>query len=139
MLPIPRVSSCDLHAGCGVGPDGYTQMSLEDVGVLRSLPNMAILQPADDIETEQMVSFLVKEHTMPSFLRLTRQKVPRVHDSSYKFELGKADVLGMYPIYQARDSEEDQAAVSAEKIVEQVPGSVGCFGWIKDPRPSLPH
>jgi transketolase len=81
------------HAGCGVGPDGYTQMSLEDVAMLRSLPNMAVLQPADDLETNQMVEYLVREHQGPAFLRLTRQKVPRVHDESYRFAFGKAHVL----------------------------------------------
>lgn len=81
------------HAGCGVGPDGYTQMALEDVAMLRSLPNMAVLQPADDIEATQMVEYLVAEHQGPAFLRLTRQKVARVHDESYRFELGKVDLL----------------------------------------------
>ena len=81
------------HSGCGVGPDGYTQMSLEDVAMLRSLPNMAVLQPADDLETEQMVRYLVREHQGPAFLRLTRQKVPRVHAADYRFRFGRAEIL----------------------------------------------
>jgi transketolase len=81
------------HAGCGVGPDGYTQMALEDVAMLRSLPNMAVVQPADDLESSQMVEYLIKEHQGPAFLRLTRQKVPRVHQDDYRFEFGKAEVI----------------------------------------------
>jgi len=81
------------HSGCGVGPDGYTQMALEDVAMLRTLPNMAVLQPADDLETQQTVEYLVGEHKGPAFLRLTRQKLPRVHLADYAFSFGKADVL----------------------------------------------
>jgi transketolase len=88
-----NVTIVGTHAGCGVGPDGYTQMSLEDVAMLRTLPNMLVLQPADDLESEQAVEYLVKEYTGPAFLRLTRQKVPRVHDDSYRFQPGKADQL----------------------------------------------
>ena len=88
-----NVTVVGTHAGCGVGPDGYTQMALEDVAMLRTLPNMAVLQPADDLEASQMVEFLVREHDAPAFLRLTRQAVPRVHDDGYRFEFGKADVM----------------------------------------------
>jgi len=88
-----RVTIVGTHAGCGVGPDGYTQMSLEDVAMLRALPNMAVLQPADDIEASQIVEFLVKEHDGPAFLRLTRQKVPRIHEEDYAFKFGKIDVV----------------------------------------------
>jgi transketolase len=88
-----RVTIVGTHAGCGTGPDGYTQMALEDIALLRSLPNMAVLQPADDIETRQAVKYLVKQHEGPAFLRLTRQKVPRVHQPAYQFKFGHADVL----------------------------------------------
>jgi len=88
-----RVTIVGTHAGCGVGPDGYTQMALEDIALLRSLPNMTVLQPADDLETVQAVEHLVRQATGPAFLRLTRQKVPRVHEPSYRFRFGEADVL----------------------------------------------
>lgn len=81
------------HAGCGVGPDGYTQMALEDVALMRSLPNMMVLQPADDLEATQMVEHIVSQPKGPVFLRLTRQKVPRVHDDAYRFTPGQAVVL----------------------------------------------
>jgi transketolase len=89
-----RVTIVGTHAGCGVGPDGYTQMALEDVALLRSLPNMTVLQPADDVEATQVVEYLVQEHPGgPCFLRLTRQKVPRIHPESYRFRLGVLDLL----------------------------------------------
>lgn len=89
-----RVVIVGTHCGVGVGPDGYTQMALEDIALLRTLPNMVVLQPADDLETEQMVEYLVRDHRQgPAFLRLTRQKVPRVHDTNYRFRLGQPSVL----------------------------------------------
>ena len=89
-----RVIIVGTHAGCGVGPDGYTQMALEDVALLRSLPNMTVLQPADDLEAGQIVEYLVRDHQAgPAFLRLTRQKAPRVHDDAYTFQPGKLDIL----------------------------------------------
>jgi transketolase len=88
-----RVTIVGTHAGCGVGPDGYTQMALEDLALLRSLPNMTVLQPADDLEATQAVEHLVREHSGPCFLRLTRQKVPRIHDEAYRFQFGKLDLM----------------------------------------------
>ncbi len=88
-----RVTIVGTHAGCGTGPDGYTQMALEDLALLRSLPNMTVLQPADAIETVQVVEHLVRQGTGPAFLRLTRQKVPQVHDESYRFKFGALDLL----------------------------------------------
>ena len=88
-----NVTIVGTHAGCGVGPDGYTQMALEDIACLRTLPNMRVIQPADDLETEQVVEYLVKEYDGPAFLRLTRQKIPQVHAEGYKYQPGKADIL----------------------------------------------
>lgn len=75
------------HAGVGIGPDGYSQQGLEDLATMRSLPGMLVLQPADDIETTQMVNFLC-EDKRPAYLRLTRQNLPRVHSDDYKFTPG---------------------------------------------------
>jgi transketolase len=80
------------HSGIGVGEDGYSQMALEDVAMMRTLPNMAVINPADAVETERAVEYLV-EHDGPAFLRLTRQGVEDVNDDSYVFELGKPVVL----------------------------------------------
>jgi len=80
------------HVGVAIGEDGYTQMGLEDIACLRSLPNIPIVQPADEIETKQAVAYAV-EHPGPIYLRLTRQNLEPVHDAAYRFRLGKADVL----------------------------------------------
>ncbi len=81
------------HAGIGIGEDGNSQMGLEDVGLMRGLPNMIVLQPADEMETKQMVHFLVNKHEGPAYLRLTRQSLPDVSPAGYRFELGKGVVL----------------------------------------------
>ena len=80
------------HVGVAIGEDGYTQMGLEDVACLRSLPNIPIVQPADEIETRQAVAYAI-EHPGPIYLRLTRQNLEPVHDTAYRFQFGKADVL----------------------------------------------
>jgi transketolase len=77
------------HAGIGVGDDGYSQMALEDIAMMRTLPNMAVINPADAAETEAAVDYLI-DHDGPAFLRLTRQGVEDVNGERYRFELGKA-------------------------------------------------
>lgn len=80
------------HAGVGIGEDGHSQMALEDLACLRALPEMAVLQPADDIETAAMVEELVR-YPHPAYLRLTRQNVPRVHSAGTSFAIGKMHQL----------------------------------------------
>jgi transketolase len=77
------------HAGIGIGEDGNSQMGLEDLGLMRGLPGMTVLQPADDIETRQTVRWMV-ENDVPSYIRLTRQNVRDVNSPDSRFELGKA-------------------------------------------------
>ena len=89
VAPVKLVGT---HVGVAIGEDGYTQMGLEDIACLRSLPNIPIVQPADEIETKQAVAYAV-EHPGPIYLRLTRQNLEPVHDAAYRFRLGKADVL----------------------------------------------
>ncbi len=80
------------HAGIGIGEDGYSQMGLEDIALMRSLPNMSVIQPGDAIETERAVEYIV-EHEGPVFLRLTRQKVEDVNPPDYRFEFGKGVIV----------------------------------------------
>ncbi|HEV8682976.1 MAG TPA: transketolase C-terminal domain-containing protein [Actinomycetota bacterium] len=77
------------HTGIGVGEDGYSQMSLEDIAMIRALPNVAVINPADAVEADRAVEYLV-DHEGPAFLRLTRQKVDDVNGAGYRFEFGKA-------------------------------------------------
>jgi transketolase len=80
------------HAGIAIGEDGYSQMGLEDVACLRALPNVAIVQPADELETKQAVAYAV-EHDGPLYLRLTRQAMAPVCPPDYRFRLGRWLVL----------------------------------------------
>ena len=84
--PVRIVGS---HAGIGIGEDGNSQMGLEDLGLMRGLPNMRVLQPADDIETKQAVKWMA-ENDVPSYIRLTRQNVEDVNGPDYTFRFGKA-------------------------------------------------
>ena len=65
------------HAGIAIGEDGYSQMGLEDVACIRALPNIGIVQPADELETKQVIAYAV-EHQGPLYLRLTRQNLEPV-------------------------------------------------------------
>ncbi len=76
------------HSGIGIGEDGYSQMGLEDLALMRSLPNMVVLQPGDAIEAERATEFLA-DYVGPSYLRLTRQSLQDVNGADYSFEFGK--------------------------------------------------
>src|SRR3989441_3843985 len=76
------------HAGIAIGEDGYSQMGLEDIACLRALPNVPIVQPADELETRQAVAYAV-EHQGPLYLRLTRQNLEPVCPPDYRFQLGR--------------------------------------------------
>lgn len=87
-----NVKMVGTHAGVGIGDDGGSQMALEDLGLMRSFPNVVILQPADDVETRQAVAAMLR-HDGPTYLRLTRQDLEPVHAPDYKFEIGKASLI----------------------------------------------
>ena len=80
------------HAGVAIGEDGHSQMGLEDIALMRSLPNMAVFQPADNEEACQIIRY-VTEHKGPCYIRLSRQKMVDVHDSSFKYQFGKWNIL----------------------------------------------
>lgn len=80
------------HAGVGIGDDGCSQMALEDLACMRTLPGVAVLQPADDIETRTMMRYLI-DHKGPVYIRLTRQNLRTVHSKDYKFKLGRSHEL----------------------------------------------
>ncbi|HVE90699.1 MAG TPA: transketolase C-terminal domain-containing protein [Actinomycetota bacterium] len=80
------------HVGVGIGPDGHSQMGLEDVAIMRTLPNMAVIQPATGVETRAATHYLVDHHG-PAYLRLTRQKLPELFGDDYEFGFGKGTVL----------------------------------------------
>lgn len=80
------------HAGISVGEDGASHQCCEDIGLMRTIPGMVILNPADDVEARLCV-LAAAEHQGPVYMRFGRLAVPRVFDESYKFEIGKGNVL----------------------------------------------
>ncbi len=77
------------HGGLMTGEDGATHQALEDLALMRVLPNMTVIQPADATETEKVVEALL-DFKGPVYLRTTRSKVPVIFDKDYKFQIGKA-------------------------------------------------
>lgn len=79
------------HAGVSVGPDGATHQMLEDIALMRSLPNMMVVVPCDSIEANKATLALASSGG-PAYIRLAREKTPVITTSSTPFKLGKARV-----------------------------------------------
>ncbi|MEL7647403.1 MAG: transketolase family protein [Sedimentibacter sp.] len=86
--PRLNVKIAATHAGLTVGEDGASHQAIEDISLMRSIPNMTVINPADCIEAEQAV-LKAAEYEGPVYIRLGRMAVEDVNDSSYKFEIGK--------------------------------------------------
>ena len=81
------------HAGISVGEDGATHQCNEDIALMRTIPGMVVINPADDVEARAAVKAAI-EHDGPVYLRFGRLAVPVINDNAdYKFELGKGIVL----------------------------------------------
>lgn len=80
------------HAGITVGEDGASHQALEDIAVMRVLPEMTVIVPSDGFETEQVIS-TIAEYEGPVYVRLGRGKVPPVMPKDYRFKIGKAYVF----------------------------------------------
>ncbi len=76
------------HAGLSVGEDGATHQCLEDIGLMRTIPGMVILNPADAVESRLAIKAAI-EYDGPVYLRFGRLDVPVIFDDDYKFEIGK--------------------------------------------------
>ncbi len=80
------------HAGISVGEDGATHQCNEDIALMRAIPGMTIINPADAVETKLALEAAI-EHDGPVYLRFGRLPVPVVFDDNYKFEIGKGALL----------------------------------------------
>ena len=80
------------HAGISVGEDGASHQCCEDIALMRTIPGMTIINPADDVEARLAV-LAAAEMDGPVYLRFGRLAVPRVFDENYRFEIGKGNVL----------------------------------------------
>lgn len=91
--PKLNVKICATHAGLTVGEDGASHQSVEDMSLMRSIPNMTVICPSDAVETEAVIK-AVAEYKGPCYVRLGRSGVPVINDfPEYKFEIGKAVTL----------------------------------------------
>lgn len=90
--PKLNVKIAATHAGLTVGEDGGSHQMLEDIALMRALPNMTVIVPADGVETKQVI-MAAAEYNGPVYIRLGRPKVPVLFDETYKFEIGKGVVL----------------------------------------------
>lgn len=87
--PVKIVGS---HAGLNVGPDGATHQMLEDIALMRVLPNMVVIAPGDATEAEQAARAMAND-PRPNYVRLAREKSPVFLDQNHEFQIGKAYVL----------------------------------------------
>ncbi|MBE6898305.1 MAG: transketolase family protein [Ruminococcaceae bacterium] len=91
--PHANVKIGATHAGISVGEDGATHQCNEDIALMRTIPGMVVINPADDVEAKAAVKAAI-EHVGPVYLRFGRMAVPVINDHpDYKFELGKGIVL----------------------------------------------
>jgi transketolase len=87
--PVKIIAS---HAGISVGPDGATHQMLEDVALMRVIPNMIVILPGDSLEAEKATR-AISENGKPCYLRLAREKTPIISTTDTPFEIGKAYIL----------------------------------------------
>lgn len=80
------------HGGISVGEDGASHQCCEDFALMRSIPGMVVMCPADDVEARQMVE-AAYEYEGPCYIRFGRAATPVFHGDDYKFEIGKAEIV----------------------------------------------
>jgi transketolase len=112
--PVKIVGS---HAGVSVGPDGATHQMLEDIALMRVLPNMVVIAPCDSIEAEKATMAMAKDKR-PNYLRLAREATPVITTADTPFAIGKAYVFekGADITLIATGTMTYHALVAAEKL-----------------------
>lgn len=112
--PVKLIGS---HAGVSVGPDGATHQMLEDLALMRVLPNMVVIAPCDSVEAEKATLAMVKD-PRPNYMRLAREATPVVTTAGTPFEIGKAYVFapGNEVTVVATGTMTYHALVAAEKM-----------------------
>ncbi|MBR2590913.1 MAG: transketolase family protein [Clostridia bacterium] len=90
--PNLNVKICASHAGISVGEDGASHQCIEDISLMRSIPNMVVINPADVVEAKAAV-LEAAHHEGPVYVRLGRLAIPTVFNESYRFRIGKGQVL----------------------------------------------
>ncbi len=91
--PNLNVKICATHAGITVGEDGATHQMIEDISLMRTIPNMMVLSPSDDIQTRWLMRELL-QIKKPSYIRLCRLNTNNIYSDAQKFEIGKGIQIG---------------------------------------------
>ena len=91
--PKLNVKICATHSGVTVGEDGATHQMLEDISLMRTMPNMIVMSTCDDLETKWAVKEISKIEG-PVYLRLARLKTEKIYEKSQEFEIGKGIQIG---------------------------------------------
>lgn len=91
--PKLNVKLCATHAGITVGEDGATHQMIEDISLMRTMPNMTVISPSDDIQTKWAVNE-IKNIDGPVYLRLSRLATPKIYNEEFKFKFGKGIQIG---------------------------------------------
>lgn len=91
--PNLNVKICGTHAGITVGEDGATHQMLEDISLMRSIPNMMVLCTSDDVQTKWAIKEMAN-YNGPVYIRLARVATPVIYNENQKFELGKMVQIG---------------------------------------------
>jgi transketolase len=111
--PNLNVKVCATHAGLTVGEDGASHQAIEDLSLMRSIPNMTVINPSDDIETEAAIK-AVAEYVGPCYVRLGRVAVSTINDNAgYKFQIGKGVRLS-----EGKDAAIIATGIMVEKALE---------------------
>lgn len=118
--PRANVKIVPTHGGVTVGEDGASHQSVEDIAIMRAIPNMTVIVPADAVETAAAVR-AVAEYKGPVYLRLGRNKVPTVFDDSLRFEIGRGQLLveGTDLTFVTTGLMTAQALVAAERLKKE--------------------
>ena len=118
--PNLNVKICATHSGITVGEDGATHQMLEDISMMRTLPNMTVISTSDDAQTKWAVKEISKIKG-PVYLRLARMKTSQIYDENDKFEIGKAIQIGdgTDATVFATGITVEQALIAKEKLKEK--------------------
>ena len=90
--PNLNVKVCATHAGLTVGEDGASHQAIEDIAIMRALPNMKVYVPCDQYETKALLDYVLKEKG-PCYIRMGRGKVDDVYNENTKFDFSKISIL----------------------------------------------
>ncbi len=90
--PNLNVKIAVTHSGVTVGEDGGSHQAIEDISLMRSVPNMVVINPADAIEAKKAV-YAAAEYYGPVYIRFGRAATPVIHNEDYEFEIGKGEII----------------------------------------------